>query len=286
MAIKKYKPTTPGRRGMTVIKYKDLLSTNKPNKSLIRGFKRHVGRNNAGRITTPHKGGGNKKLYRHVDFKYDKKDIPAKLETIEYDPFRTAFVGVALYRDGERRYIIVPQKMKVGDEFIISENAPVKAGNRLPTFKIPVGTFIYNIELKPEGGAKMVRSAGNYAEIVAQDTDAKVTHLKMPSGEIRKIISTCWASVGEVSNEEQRLVNIGKAGRMRHRGVKPTVRGSAMNPVDHPHGGGEGRQGISLRRGPKTRQGKLAYGVKTRTPKKYSNQTIVVRRKTKRNIPK
>jgi large subunit ribosomal protein L2 len=284
--MKKYKPTSAGRRNMTVIKYRDLLSTDKPNKSLIKGFKRHVGRNNAGRITTPHKGGGHKRLYREIDFRYIKREIPAKIETIEYDPNRTAFIGVALYADGERKYIVVPQKIKVGDSFIVSENAPIKTGNRLPISKIPVGTFVYNIELKPEGGAKLARSAGNYCEIVAQDKDANATNLKMPSGEIRKVVSTCWASVGEVSNDEYHLVNVGKAGKNRHRGIRPTVRGSAMNPVDHPHGGGEGRQGISLRRGPKTRQGKLAYGVKTRTPKKYSNNMIVTRRKTKRNTPK
>jgi large subunit ribosomal protein L2 len=286
MAIKKYKPTSPGRRNMTVIKYKDYLSTSKPNKSLIRGAKNHAGRNNAGRITTPHKGGGNKRLYREIDFRYIKRDIPAKLETIEYDPNRNAFIGVCLYRDGARKYVIVPKKLKVGDEMMVSENAPVKTGNRLVIGNMPVGTFVFNIELKPEGGAKLVRSAGNYAEIVAQDKDANVTQLKMPSGEIRKVISTCWASVGEVSNDEYHLVNTGKAGKNRNKGIRPTVRGSAMNPVDHPHGGGEGRQGISLRRGPKTRQGKLAYGVKTRTPKKYSNQMIVTRRKTKRNTPK
>lgn len=284
--MKKYKPTSAGRRNMTVIKYRDLLSTDKPNKSLIKGFKRHVGRNNAGRITTPHKGGGHKRAYREIDFRYIKREIPAKIETIEYDPNRTAFIGVALYADGERKYIVVPQKIKVGDTFVVSENAPIKTANRLPIGKIPVGTFVYNIELKPEGGAKLARSAGNYCEVVAQDKDANATNLKMPSGEIRKVISTCWASVGEVSNDEYHLVNVGKAGKNRHRGIRPTVRGSAMNPVDHPHGGGEGRQGISLRRGPKTRQGKLAYGVKTRTPKKYSNKMIVTRRKTKRNTPK
>lgn len=282
MAIKKYKPTSPGRRNMTVIKYRDILTESKPAKSLTKGIRRTGGRNSAGRITTRHKGGGNKRLYREVDFKYNKKDIPAKLTTIEYDPNRTAFVGVAVYADGEKRYVVVPQKMKVNDEFMVSEKAKIKTGNRLPLSKIPVGTFVYNVELKPGAGSRIARSAGNYAEVVAQDPDANITQLKMPSTEIRKVISTCWASIGEVSNEEKRLVNVGKAGKSRYRGIRPTVRGSAMNPVDHPHGGGEGRQGISLRRGPKTRQGKLAYGVKTRTPKKYSNRDIVTRRKTKR----
>lgn len=280
--LKKNRPTTPGRRGMTVIKYRELLTTNKPTKSLTKGKRSTGGRNSAGRITTRHKGGGNKKLYRQVDFKYDKKDIPAKLTSIEYDPNRTGFVGVAVYADGEKRYVLVPQNMKAGDQFMVSETAKVKIGNRLPLSKLPVGTFVYNVELKPGAGARLARSAGNYAEVVAQDPEANVTHLKMPSTEVRKVISTCWASVGEVSNEESRLVTIGKAGRNRHKGIRPTVRGSAMNPVDHPHGGGEGRQGISLRRGPKTRQGKLAYGVKTRKAKKYSNPMIVTRRKTKR----
>lgn len=281
--MKKYKPTTPGVRGMSVVSYKKSLTRSKPHKSLTKGRKRAVGRNNAGRITTRHKGGGHKKLYRDIDFKFDKKDIPAKIESIEYDPYRTAFIALALYADGERRYVIVPQKVKVGDTFVVSEKAPIKKGNRTPLANIPLGTFVYNVELKPGAGGKLARSAGNYAEVVAQDPDAKVTNLKMPSTEIRKVINSSWASIGEVSNDEHKLRNIGKAGRSRHMGRRPTVRGSAMNPVDHPHGGGEGRQGISLRRGPKTRQGKLAYGVKTRKPKKYSNPMVVSRRKTKRN---
>lgn len=279
--MKKYKPTTPGSRGMSVVSYSKTLTTSKPKKSLTKGRKRAVGRNSKGRITTPHKGGGHKRAYRDIDFKLDKKDIPAKIETIEYDPNRSAFIGLALYADGERRYIVVPQKVKVGDDFMVSEKAKIGVANRLPLANIPVGTYVYNVELKPGNGAKMIRSAGSYAEVVAQDEG--LTQLKMPSTEIRKVLSTCWATIGEVSNSEHKLRNIGKAGRSRHMGIRPTVRGSAMNPVDHPHGGGEGRQGISLRRGPKTRQGKLAYGVKTRTPKKYSNNLIVQRRKTKRN---
>lgn len=264
---------------MSVPSYSKFLTESKPLKSLTKGRKRAVGRNNAGRITTQHKGGGHKRLYRDIDFKYNKKDIPAKLASIEYDPNRTAYVGVANYVDGEKRYVVVPQSMKVGDEFVVSENAKIKTGNRTLLKNIPVGTFVYNIEINPGAGAKIARSAGNYAEVVAQDADAKVTHLKMPSSEIRKVISHAWASVGEVSNDEHKLRNVGKAGRSRHLGKRPTVRGSAMNPVDHPHGGGEGRQGIGLRRGPKTRQGKLAYGVKTRKPKKHSNIMIVSRRK-------
>jgi large subunit ribosomal protein L2 len=277
--MRKLKPTSPGQRGMTVVSYKKSLTTSKPLKSLTKGKKRSSGRNSAGRITTRHKGGGHKRRYREIDFKYDKKDIPAKIETVEYDPNRTAFIGVALYADGERRYVVIPQTMTAGDEFLVSAKSKIKTGNRLPIANIPVGTFVYNIELKPEGGAKMIRSAGTHAEVVAQDVDAGVTQLKMPSTEIRKVLNTVWASVGEVSNDEHKLRNLGKAGRSRHLGIRPTVRGSAMNAVDHPHGGGEGKQGISLRRGPKTRQGKLAYGVKTRKKKKYSKHMIVSRRK-------
>ncbi len=277
MSIKAYKPTSPGRRGMTTLNYRELLSGHKPTKALMKGGKRGVGRNNAGRITVRHKGGGHKRAYRMVDFRYDKKDIPAKVASIEYDPFRSAFIGLSIYADGERRYTVLPQKMKVGDTFLVSENAPIKAGNRLPLAKLPVGTFVYNIELKPGRGAQMVRSAGNYAEVIAQD--AGYTHLKMPSSEVRRVIGTAWASVGEVSNEEHRLVNVGKAGRTRWKGVRPTVRGTAMNPVDHPHGGGEGRQGRGLRRA-KSMWGKpTGKGQKSRSPKKYSNVFIVSRRK-------
>ena len=278
--MKKFKPTSPGRRNMSVIEHKKVLTTSKPEKSLTRGRKRAVGRNSAGRITTRHKGGGVKRRYRDIDFKYNKHDIPAKVATIEYDPNRNAYIGLLNYADGEKRYIVVPQKIKVGDELLVSETAKVKLGNRLPLSKLPVGTFVYNVELKPNNGAKLIRSAGVYAEVVAQDGDT--TQLKMPSTEIRKIRSASWASIGEVSNPEYRLRNWGKAGLKRKMGIRPTVRGSVMNPVDHPHGGGEGKQGIGLRRGPKTRQGKLAYGVKTRKPKKYSNSNIVKRRKTKR----
>lgn len=266
---------------MTTVTYRGKLTAAKPHKKLTKGGKRHAGRNNQGRITTRHKGGGHKRKFRTIDFMFDKKDIPARVETIEYDPNRSAFIGLVVYNDGERRYIVVPKKMKVGDTFIVSSEAPIETGNRLQLKNVPVGTFVYNVELKPEGGAKLGRSAGTYIQVTAQD-EGKTT-LKMPSTEIRKVSDTCWATIGEVSNEEYKLMNKGKAGRSRWLGIRPTVRGSAMNPVDHPHGGGEGRQGISLRRGPKTRQGKLAYGVKTRKPKKYSNSMIVSRRKTKRN---
>lgn len=276
--MKTYKPTTKSNRNTITIDYRKLLSGDKPTKSLTKGQKRSVGRNNMGRITTAHKGGGNKRLYRDVDFFYNKKDIKAKISTIEYDPNRSGFVGVAVYADGEKRYVLVPKSVKVGHSFIVSENAPIETGNRLPLKNIPAGTYVYNIELKLGSGAKIVRSAGSFAQVIAQNDG--YAQIKLPSTEIRKVIDTAWASIGEVSNEENKLVKYGKAGRSRWKGIRPTVRGTAMNPVDHPHGGGEGVQGIGLRRGPKTRHGKQAYGVRTRTPKKYSNHLVVTRRKT------
>lgn len=266
---------------MTGINYREVLTASKPHKALTTGRKRHVGRNNNGRITAPHKGGGHKRLYREIDFKMNKINIPAKIETVEYDPNRTAFIGLVCYADGERRYIVLPQSVAVGTTIITSAEAPLSPANRLPLTNIPVGTFVYNIEIKPGNGGKMVRSAGSFAQVNAHNEGR--TQLKMPSGEIRTVSDKCFASIGSVSNPDYHLVNLGKAGRSRWKGIRPTVRGSAMNPVDHPHGGGEGKQGIGLRRGPKTRYGKQAYGVRTRTPKKYSNYAIVTRRKTKRN---
>ena len=275
--MKHLKPITPGTRGMTRIEYKKVLSGHKPTKSLLKGKKSTGGRNSFGRITTRHHGGGHKRKYRAVDFKFDKKNIPATIKTIEYDPNRSAFISLAVYADGEKRYVVVPKNMKVGDTFIVSETAPVKTGNRIPMGNLPVGTFVYNIELQPGKGAAIARSAGNYAEIIAQD--AGYTHLKMPSTEVRRVIGTAWASIGEVSNDEHRLVVIGKAGRSRWMGIRPTVRGTVMNPVDHPHGGGEGKQGRGHRR-QRTMWGKPAgKGQKTRRPKKYSNVFIVSRRK-------
>lgn len=262
---------------MTTLPYKELLSGDAPHKPLLLKKKRRGGRNAFGRITMRHQGGGHKRRLRDVDFLYDKKDIPAKIETIEYDPFRSAFIGLVLYRDGARRYVIVPKTMKVGDSFVVSADAPLTAGNRLPLGSIPVGTFVYNIEISPGAGARLVRSAGNFAEVVAHD--AGYAQIKLPSTEIRKISDLAWASVGTVGNEEYNLVVIGKAGRSRWMGIRPTVRGTAMNPVDHPHGGGEGRQGRGLRRA-KTMWGKPSgKGQKTRTPKKYSNVFIISRRK-------
>lgn len=275
--MKSYRPITKSSRAMTRIEYRKLLSGHKPHKALKMGANKTGGRNSFGRITMRHRGGGHKQLLRMIDFVFDKKDIPAKITTIEYDPFRSAFIGLAVYRDGEKRYVVLPKTVKVGDEFIVSEKAPIKPGNRLPLGTMPVGTFIYNISVKPGAKAVMVRSAGSFAEVVAQDSG--YTHIKRPSTEVRKIIGTCWASVGEVSNDEHRLVNIGKAGRSRWMGIRPTVRGTAMNPVDHPHGGGEGKQGRGLRRA-KTLWGKPSgKGQKTRKPKTYSNVFIVSRRK-------
>lgn len=275
--MKTYKPTTKSRRQMTTLPYRELLSGDEPHKPLMRKKKRQAGRNGFGRITTRHQGGGHKRRLRDVDFLYDKKDIPAKIETVEYDPFRSAFIGLALYADGERRYVILPKTVQAGSTFLVSANAPLTAANRLPLGSIPVGTFVYNIEMAPGTGAQLVRSAGTFAEVVAHD--AGYAQIKLPSTEIRKISDLAWASIGTVGNEEYNLVNLGKAGRSRWLGIRPTVRGTAMNPVDHPHGGGEGRQGRGLRRA-KSMWGKpTGKGQKTRTPKKYSNPFIVSRRK-------
>jgi len=275
--MKKYKPTTPSKRHQSTVTYRGVLTKSTPEKSLTHGFKRSVGRNNQGRITTRHKGGGHKRLYREIDFKYNKKEIAAKITSIEYDPNRNAFIGLAVYADGEKRYVIVPKSIKPGDKFMVSEKAPLTTGNRLPLRLIPVGTFVYNVELKNGNGAKLVRSAGTFAQVVAND--GNFTNLKMPSTEVRKVRNDCFACIGEVSNSEYKLQNFGKAGRSRWKGIRPTVRGSAQNPVDHPYGGGEGAQGRGLRRA-KSKWGKpTGKGQKTRNPKKYSNPHIVSRRK-------
>lgn len=275
--MKKHKPTSAGRRGMSVISYRATITTDTPHKPLTNGYARSHGRNAMGRLTTRSVGGGHKRRWRDIDFKYDKIDIPARVESVEYDPNRTSFIALVCYSDGERRYVIAPQTIKVGDTMINSATAIAKPGNRLPLAKIPVGTFVYNVEIKPRGGAQLARSAGNYAEVVAHD--AGYTLLKMPSTEVRRVDENGWASIGEVSNPEHRLENLGKAGRNRWLGVRPKVRGTAMNPVDHPHGGGEGVQGRGHRRA-RTRHGKnTGKGHKTRTPKKYSNHLIVSRRR-------
>lgn len=277
--MKTYKPTSAGRRNMTVIEYRKLLTTteNRPHKKLMVGGRSTGGRNSQGRTTSLNRGAGNKRGYRLVDFRFDKKDIKARVERIEYDPYRSGFIALIVYADGERRYILAPQSLAAEDEVIVSATARATVGNRLPLGSIPVGTFIFNIEIKPNGGAKLARSAGNYAEVVAHDNG--YTLVKMPSSEVRRIISTAWASIGAVSNEEYRLVELGKAGRARHRGLRPKTRGSAKNAVDHPHGGGEGRSPRGHRRA-RTKQGRpVGKGQKTRSPKKYSNKFIVERRK-------
>jgi len=278
MKVKFYKPITPSRRQMTGLLYRGVLTRKKPEKKLTAGFKRARGRNIFGRITVRHKGGGAKRLFREVDFNYNKHDIPAVVKSMEYDPNRSGFIALIAYQDGEKRYILAPAEVKVGDKLIFSQNAELKPGNRMPLEKIPVGSQIFNIELKPGAGAKLCRSAGNYAEVLAHE--AGFANLKLPSTEIRKVPDKAWASIGRVSKEEHGLVVLGKAGRSRHKGIRPTVRGSAMNPVDHPYGGGEGRAGRGTRR-PKTAWGKITGGVKTRKRKKYSDMFIINRRKKK-----
>lgn len=262
---------------MSGINYRQVLTVSKPEKSLTKGFRRGSGRNKAGKITTRHKGGGHKRTLRAVDFYYNKYNIPFTVKTVEYDPNRSGFIGLVQYQDGERRYVLLHNTAKPGDTYIVSENAPQTAGNRLPLGAMTVGTFVYNVELKHKGGAKAARSGGDYAEVLAKD--GGYVDLKMPSSEVRKVPANAWASIGEVSNNENRLVNIGKAGRSRWLGIRPTVRGTAQNPVDHPHGGGEGRQGRGRRRAISVYGKPTGKGQKSRRAKKYSNKFIVRRRK-------
>jgi len=276
--MKKYKPTTPSRRHMSVVSYKKVVTEKKPVKKLTAPLKKNAGRNSAGRITVRHQGGGHKKIYRLVDFKQDKFNIKGTIKNIEYDPNRNTFIGLVSYKDGEYRYVLLPEGMKVGDEIIVSENAPITIGNRLPLKNIPVGISVFNIELLPQNGGKISRSAGSAAELMGNE--GKYSLLKMPSGEVRKILSNCYATIGVPSNIEYRTINIGKAGRKRWMGVRPTVRGTAMNPCDHPYGGGEGRQPRGIRK-PKTAWGKITGGHKTRNKKKWSNVLIVIRRNKK-----
>ncbi len=277
MAIKAYKPTTPGRRGMTGLDYSG-LSKVAPEKSLLEPIKSKGGRNNLGRITTRHQGGGHKRRYRVIDFKRNKDGVPAKVATIEYDPNRSANIALLHYVDGEKRYILAPKGIKVGAEVISGPEADIKVGNALELRNIPEGTTVHNIELKPGKGGQLVRSAGASAQILG--IEERYVTVRLTSGEVRKILGTCRATVGEVGNEDHSLVTIGKAGRSRWLGIRPTVRGSAMNPVDHPHGGGEGRTPIG-RVAPVTPWGKKALGVKTRKAKNQSNQYIVRRRNAK-----
>lgn len=262
---------------MTTISFGDFITVNEPHKSLTHGFRRQMGRNHHGKVTTRHKGGGAKRLFREIDFKYDKIDVPYTIQTVEYDPNRSGFIGLAQYNDGEKRYVLLPQSVRVGSKLITSSNAEPKPGNRLQLKNINTGTFVYNVEVKPLGGAKLARSAGNFVEVIAKD--AGMVDIKLPSTEVRKIKDTAWASIGEVSNNENRLVNLGKAGRSRWLGIRPTVRGTAQNPVDHAHGGGEGRQGRGRKRAISVYGKPTGKGQKSRTPKKYSNKWIVSRRK-------
>jgi len=277
--MKIYKSTTPARRHMTGIDFSQ-LTKKEPEKSLLKYIKRSVGRSkSSGRITTRHKGGGAKKLYRTIEFSQTRLDSPAKVVALEYDPNRTAFIALIEYNDTkEKQYIIAPQDMKVGDTIIFSEkdNIPLIPGNRTLLKNIPVGTMVYNVELEPGKGGSVARSAGSAAQVLAHD--GEWVNLKMPSTEIRRFKANCFASIGMVSNPENRFYKIGKAGRSRHKGKRPHVRGSAMNPVDHPHGGGEGRQPIGLKH-PKTPWGRPALGVKTRNVKKQSTKLIIQRRK-------
>ncbi len=262
---------------MTTVEY-GVLSKTEPVKKLLIKLPKRSGRNNQGRITTRHQGGGGKKLYRLVDFKQNKLDAPAKVLTLEYDPYRTAFIACVLYKDGERRYILASKNMKVGDQILSGKEIPLKEGNRTVLKNISVGTLVYNVELKKDKGGQMARSAGSYAEVLAHENG--YTHLKLSSGEVRKVSWDNFASIGQVSNADHNLVVIGKAGRSRWLGIRPTVRGSAMNPRDHPYGGGEGRALRGTKR-PKTKWGKITGGRKTRNKKKWSGKMIVKRRKKK-----
>ena len=275
MAVKKYKATTNGRRNMSVLTYEE-ITTDTPEKSLLVPLKKNSGRNSYGRITVRHKGGAEKRKYRIIDFKRDKDGIEGKVATIEYDPNRSANIALINYKDGEKRYIIAPKDLKVGMIIESGKDADIKVGNALPLENIPVGTVIHCIELKPGKGAELCRSAGASAQILGRE--GKYVLVRLQSGETRKILGTCVATIGVVGNEDYELVNIGKAGRKRHMGIKPTNRGSVMNPNDHPHGGGEGRAPIG-RKTPVTPWGKPALGYKTRKNKKASNKLIVSRKK-------
>ena len=277
MAIKTYKPVTPGRRGMTVIDYSG-LSKVAPEKSLLESLKKKSGRNSYGRITVRHKGGGNRRKYRVIDFKRNKLGMNAEVKTIEYDPNRSAFIALVQYEDGEKRYILAPEKLVVGDVVRSGADADIKPGNALPLSAIPVGTVIHNIELHPGKGAQFVRSAGNMAQLMAKENGMAL--IRLPSGELRNVAENCMATIGSVSNAEHANVNYGKAGRVRHMGIRPTVRGSVMNPNDHPHGGGEGKSPVG-RPGPVTPWGKPALGYKTRKTNNRTDKFIVKRRNDK-----
>lgn len=279
MPIKKYNPTTPGRRNMSVVDYSE-LSTNKPKKSLLRAKPKNAGRNNQGRITVRHRGGGVKRKYRLIDNKrFDKLDIPATVETIEYDPNRTAFIALVLYADGERRYILAPDKLAVGDKIICSAKAKIKPGNRMQLRNIPVGFNIHDLELQVGKGAQAIRSAGSYGKV--SSLDSELAQVTLPSGSVRYVSKDCYATIGSVSNLDHSNVTIGKAGRKRLMGRRPQVLGKSMNAADHPHGGGEGHTSIGPKT-PKTPWGAIALGVKTRRRNKYSDSVIIKGRKNKK----
>ncbi len=273
MPIKKYKPTSPGRRQMAVLTYEE-LTTDKPERSLLEPLRKQAGRNNMGRISVRHRGGGQKRFYRVIDFKRDKDGIPAKVATLEYDPNRSANIALLHYADGEKRYILAPLGLKVGDTLVSGVDVDIKPGNTLPLKNIPTGTLLHNIELNPGRGGQMVRSAGGVAQLMAKEGD--YAHIRMPSGEVRLVHLRCRATIGQIGNLDFENVSVGKAGRTRWKGIRPTVRGSVMNPVDHPHGGGEGRSPIG--RNPCTPWGKPALGAKTRHKRKASDKMIVKRR--------
>ncbi len=277
MAIKVYKPTTNARRNMSVTDYSE-LSKVAPEKSLLEPLKKHSGRNSYGRITVRHKGGGNRRKYRVIDFKRQKFGVEATVKTLEYDPNRSAFIALVEYTDGEKAYIIAPQGLKVGDKIVSGPDADIKPGNALPLKNIPTGTFIHNVELYPGRGAQLARSAGIMAQLMAKENGMAL--LRLPSGELRNVPAACMATIGQVGNTDHENVKIGKAGRKRHLGVRPTVRGSVMNPNDHPHGGGEGKSPVG-RPGPVTPWGKPALGYKTRKHHKSSDKLIVKRRNGK-----
>ena len=278
MAIKTFKPYTPARRNMTVSAFEGVDKKAKPERSLVETLKKSAGRNSYGHITVRHRGGGNKRKYRIIDFKRQKQDCPATVERIEYDPNRSAYIALIKYEDGTLSYILAPYGLKAGDQVISSAAADIKPGNCLPIANIPVGTVIHNVELQPGHGAQLVRSAGAAAQLMAKEGD--LAQVRLPSGEVRYVRINCTACIGQVGNLDHENVHIGKAGRKRHMGIRPTVRGSVMNPCDHPHGGGEGRAPIG-RSGPVTPWGKPALGYKTRKTKNPTNKFIVKRRNSK-----
>ena len=277
MAIKHYNPVTPGQRKKSTLVNEEITKST-PEKSLLAKMNKRSGRNNQGKITVRHQGGGEKRKYRIIDFKRNKFDVTGKVAAIEYDPNRSANIALINYRDGEKRYIIAPKGLKVGNKVISGENVDIKVGNTLPLMNIPVGTVVHNIEMRPGKGGQIARSAGQSAQILGRED--KYVLVRLSSGETRKILGTCMATIGEVGNEDYSLVRLGKAGRTRHMGIRPTVRGSVMNPNDHPHGGGEGRAPVG-RKQPMTPWGKPALGLKTRKNKKSSTKLIVTRRNSK-----